>query len=122
MSPPRAVRPRFRPRFSSPPPIFAPELDDGCRLAGLRSPSSDVTLDVPMDEQEIWAAGVTYLRSRDARMEESTEESVYDRVYDAERPEIFFKATRNRVSRHRQPVAHPRRFLMGCARTRARAR
>jgi 2-dehydro-3-deoxy-D-arabinonate dehydratase len=59
---------------------------------------SDITLDVPMDEQEIWAAGVTYLRSRDARMEESTEKSVYDRVYDAERPEIFFKAMRNRVS------------------------
>ena len=59
---------------------------------------SDVTLDVPIDAQEIWAAGVTYLRSRDARMEESTEKSVYDRVYDAERPEIFFKAMRNRVS------------------------
>jgi 2-dehydro-3-deoxy-D-arabinonate dehydratase len=57
-----------------------------------------VTLDAPIDEQEIWAAGVTYLRSRDARMEESTEKSVYDRVYDAERPEIFFKAMRNRVS------------------------
>jgi 2-dehydro-3-deoxy-D-arabinonate dehydratase len=59
---------------------------------------SDITLDAPMDEQEIWAAGVTYLRSRDARMEESTEKSVYDRVYDADRPEIFFKAMRNRVS------------------------
>ena len=59
---------------------------------------SSVMLDAPIDEQEIWAAGVTYLRSRDARMEESTEKSVYDRVYDAERPEIFFKAMRNRVS------------------------
>jgi 2-dehydro-3-deoxy-D-arabinonate dehydratase len=59
---------------------------------------SDVTLDAPIDEQEIWAAGVTYLRSRDARMEESTEKSVYDRIYDAERPELFFKAMRNRVS------------------------
>jgi 2-dehydro-3-deoxy-D-arabinonate dehydratase len=57
-----------------------------------------VTLEAPIDEQEVWAAGVTYLRSRDARMEESTEKSVYDRVYDAERPEIFFKAMRNRVS------------------------
>jgi 2-dehydro-3-deoxy-D-arabinonate dehydratase len=61
-------------------------------------PLSDVTLDAPIDEQEIWAAGVTYLRSRDARMEESTEKSVYDRIYEAERPEIFFKAMRNRVS------------------------
>lgn len=59
---------------------------------------SAVTLDAPIDEQEIWAAGVTYLRSRDARMEESTEKSVYDRIYEAERPEIFFKAMRNRVS------------------------
>jgi 2-dehydro-3-deoxy-D-arabinonate dehydratase len=60
--------------------------------------TSDVTITAPIDNQEIWAAGVTYLRSRDARMEESTEKSVYDRVYDAERPEIFFKAMRNRVS------------------------
>ncbi len=46
----------------------------------------------PVETQEIWAAGVTYLRSRDARMEESeAAASVYDRVYDAERPEIFFK-------------------------------
>jgi 2-dehydro-3-deoxy-D-arabinonate dehydratase len=66
--------------------------------SGESLPLDDITIDVPMDEQEIWAAGVTYLRSRDARMEESTEKSVYDRVYDAERPEIFFKAMRNRVS------------------------
>jgi 2-dehydro-3-deoxy-D-arabinonate dehydratase len=59
---------------------------------------ASITLYAPIDDQEIWAAGVTYLRSRDARMEESTEKSVYDRVYDAERPEIFFKAMRNRVS------------------------
>lgn len=60
--------------------------------------ATTVTITAPIDHQEIWAAGVTYLRSRDARMEESTEKSVYDRVYDAERPEIFFKAMRNRVS------------------------
>src|SRR4029077_1103515 len=46
----------------------------------------------PVDDQEIWAAGVTYERSRDARMEESAEPSIYDRVYDAPRPELFFKA------------------------------
>ncbi len=66
--------------------------------SGTGVPLSSVTLTAPIDHQEIWAAGVTYLRSRDARMEESTEKSVYDRVYDAERPEIFFKAMRNRVS------------------------
>jgi 2-dehydro-3-deoxy-D-arabinonate dehydratase len=51
----------------------------------------------PVDEQEVWAAGVTYERSRDARMEESTEASVYDHVYAAERPELFFKAAAWRV-------------------------
>ena len=52
----------------------------------------------PIHSQEVWAAGVTYLRSRDARMEESKDGgSVYDRVYAADRPEIFFKATPHRV-------------------------
>jgi 2-dehydro-3-deoxy-D-arabinonate dehydratase len=54
----------------------------------------------PIQSQEVWAAGVTYLRSRDARMDESKDSgggSFYDRVYDAERPEIFFKATPHRV-------------------------
>lgn len=46
---------------------------------------------------EVWAAGVTYLRSRDARMEESTEQSVYDRVYLADRPELFMKSVPWRV-------------------------
>ena len=51
--------------------------------------------------QEVWAAGVTYLRSKVARMEESETAGggdFYDRVYDAPRPEIFFKATPNRVA------------------------
>jgi 2-dehydro-3-deoxy-D-arabinonate dehydratase len=51
----------------------------------------------PVGSQEVWAAGVTYERSRDGRMEESTEASIYDRVYTAERPEVFFKATGPRV-------------------------
>ena len=52
----------------------------------------------PLQSQEVWAAGVTYLRSRDARMEESQDGgSVYDRVYAAARPELFFKATPHRV-------------------------
>ncbi|GAA1987321.1 fumarylacetoacetate hydrolase family protein [Isoptericola halotolerans] len=51
----------------------------------------------PVDEQEVWAAGVTYRRSRDGRTEESTEPSIYDRVYTAERPELFFKSTAARV-------------------------
>jgi len=54
----------------------------------------------PIVSQEVWAAGVTYRRSREARMEESKAAGggdFYDRVYDAERPELFFKATPHRV-------------------------
>jgi 2-dehydro-3-deoxy-D-arabinonate dehydratase len=54
----------------------------------------------PIGSQEVWAAGVTYFRSRDARMEESKSAGggdFYDRVYHAERPELFFKATPHRV-------------------------
>jgi len=65
----------------------------------------DVTLKAPIDRQEVWAAGVTYLRSRDARMEESSQRDVYDRVYDADRPELFLKATPNRVSGPGEPIA-----------------
>jgi 2-dehydro-3-deoxy-D-arabinonate dehydratase len=55
----------------------------------------------PIESQEVWAAGVTWLRSRDARMEESeTAASLYDLVYNADRPELFFKATKQRVSGH----------------------
>ena len=55
----------------------------------------------PIGSQEVWAAGVTYLRSMTARMEESKDAgggSFYDRVYAADRPELFFKATPHRVA------------------------
>lgn len=59
----------------------------------------------PLTEQEVWAAGVTYLRSRDARIEESAQGgSFYDKVYAAERPELFFKATPHRVSGPNAPI------------------
>jgi 2-dehydro-3-deoxy-D-arabinonate dehydratase len=58
----------------------------------------------PVDEQEVWAAGVTYERSRAARMEESAEPSVYDHVYEAERPELFFKAPAWRVRAAGEPI------------------
>jgi 2-dehydro-3-deoxy-D-arabinonate dehydratase len=57
-------------------------------------------LQAPIGTQEVWAAGVTYYRSRDARMQESKSSGggdFYDRVYGAERPELFFKATPHRV-------------------------
>ena len=46
----------------------------------------------PVDDQDVWAAGVTYVRSRDARLEESGQLDAYDKVYAAERPELFWKA------------------------------
>lgn len=59
----------------------------------------------PVDAQEAWAAGVTYQRSQVARMEESeTGASHYDRVYTADRPELFFKATPHRVVHPGEPV------------------
>lgn len=54
----------------------------------------------PIQNQEIWASGVTYMRSKKARMDESKDSGggdFYDRVYDADRPELFFKATAGRV-------------------------
>jgi 2-dehydro-3-deoxy-D-arabinonate dehydratase len=62
-------------------------------------PPEGSVLCCPMDSQEVWAAGVTYLRSKEARMEESEGGgSFYDKVYTAARPELFLKATPSRVS------------------------
>src|ERR1041384_5003302 len=59
---------------------------------------SRVKMLAPLDRQEVWAAGVTYLRSKAARMEESDfSASAYDKVYDAARPEIFFKSLPEKV-------------------------
>ncbi|MCC7361531.1 MAG: fumarylacetoacetate hydrolase family protein [Anaerolineales bacterium] len=54
--------------------------------------------------QEVWASGVTYLRSRDARKAESQVADVYERVYTAERPELFFKAAGWRVVGPGRPI------------------
>ena len=57
-----------------------------------------VKLLTPLEQQEVWAAGVTYQRSKKARMEESDfSATAYDKVYDAERPEIFFKSLPEKV-------------------------
>src|SRR5499426_3725835 len=69
------------------------------------SPATDAL--APIGSQEVWAAGVTYYRSRTARMEESKTtggENFYDRVYHAARPELFFKATSHRVAGPGQEV------------------
>jgi 2-dehydro-3-deoxy-D-arabinonate dehydratase len=58
-------------------------------------------IEAPIGNQEVWAAGVTYYRSRSARMDESKDTGggdFYDRVYSAERPELFFKSTPHRVA------------------------
>ncbi len=61
-------------------------------------PIADVLLLPPVEHQEVWAAGVTYLRSKAARVEESDFSGLaYDRVYEAERPELFFKAIAEKV-------------------------
>lgn len=69
----------------------------GCAPA---EPLDVAELLAPIGRQEVWAAGVTYYRSRGARMEESRDAgggSFYDRVYSAERPELFFKSTASRT-------------------------
>jgi len=58
-------------------------------------------LEAPIEQQEVWASGVTYYRSRSARIEESKDAGggdFYDRVYSAERPELFFKAVAHKVA------------------------
>ena len=68
-------------------------------------PLDQVTFLPPIDEQEVWAAGVTYKKSQTARMEESeAAASCYDQVYNADRPELFFKAVPHRVRGHLQEL------------------
>jgi 2-dehydro-3-deoxy-D-arabinonate dehydratase len=73
-------------------------------------PEDEVSLDSvrllsPIDRQEVWGAGVTYERSKQARQEESEQGgSFYDLVYRAERPELFFKATPSRVVGPGEPI------------------
>ncbi len=72
-------------------------------------PGSDDLLP-PIGSQDVWAAGVTYYRSRNARMEESKSAGggdFYDRVYAAERPELFFKSTPQRVIGPLWQSCHP---------------
>ena len=96
--------------------LLAPDvtLDDalaaGTDLASLfERPTSDVpdgaVVVAPVESQEVWAAGVTYERSRAARIEEAVSRDPYDLVYRAERPELFFKAPGWRVRGPGEPVA-----------------
>jgi 2-dehydro-3-deoxy-D-arabinonate dehydratase len=80
--------------------LALPDPVDAAHKAALRDPLPDtVSVLAPIDTQEVWASGVTYLRSKVARMEESEHAGdFYDRVYAAERPELFFKANPSRVA------------------------
>jgi 2-dehydro-3-deoxy-D-arabinonate dehydratase len=88
--------------------LFAPDLCGIVKDLMVRGEPiaiKDAKLLPPIDLQEVWAAGVTYKRSQAARMEESeAAKDCYDRVYEAERPEIFFKATPSRCSGHGGPL------------------
>lgn len=83
--------------------ISSPNLFTQARESTGREPVSSFdpgSILAPIVSQEVWAAGVTYYRSRNARMDESKDAgggSFYDRVYAAERPELFFKASGRRV-------------------------
>jgi len=72
-------------------------------LEGVARPSwreiepSGIELAAPAESQEVWAAGVTYLRSREARLEETSQKRIYAHVYESDRPELFFKAAGWRV-------------------------
>lgn len=70
-----------------------------------RPPNPEVPhLLLPVVPSEVWAAGVTYERSREARLAETTTVGIYDKVYDAERPELFLKATASRCVGPNVPV------------------
>ena len=82
----------------------ANEMERVLRPLGLDAAPAGVPLAPVDDDTEVWAAGVTYRRSREAREAESTVKDVYSRVYEAARPELFFKATGWRVAGHGMPI------------------
>ena len=86
-------------------PGLADELLRLSRAGLAEHPLDSVRLLTPVESQEVWAAGVTYLRSKQARMIESEfSASAYDRVYGAARPEIFFKSLPEKVVSPGEPV------------------
>jgi 2-dehydro-3-deoxy-D-arabinonate dehydratase len=85
--------------------LRVPDLQAALAKTGPELPADGLKFLPPLDARgEVWCAGVTYERSRGARMEESTEQSVYDKVYTADRPELFQKAPAWRVVVDGEPV------------------
>ncbi len=82
------------------------EIESELSEVGTPIPFDRVRLLPPIDgATEVWAAGVTYLASREARVEESDDREVYRRVYEADRPELFFKSQAWRVVTDEEPIA-----------------
>jgi 2-dehydro-3-deoxy-D-arabinonate dehydratase len=86
--------------------LRASELRSRLSSSGSNAPQAEArAIMAPIDgATEVWAAGVTYKRSEEARVEESTTPDIYTRVYRAERPELFFKATPRRVAGPEEPI------------------
>jgi 2-dehydro-3-deoxy-D-arabinonate dehydratase len=89
--------------------LESPSIPDAVNRILRRNPRrvalADVKILPPVDRQEVWAVGVTYLRSKTARMEESDFSArAYNHVYDAPRPELFFKSLPEKVSGPGEPV------------------
>ena len=82
----------------------AADVRDSLEGMSLEGDADDALLAPVEPTQEVWASGVTYEISREARMFESKEAEIYAKVYDAERPELFFKAVGWRVAGHGEPV------------------
>lgn len=86
-------------------PDLADELSRIANYGLAKYPLATFRMLTPVEDQEVWAAGVTYLRSKEARMVESEfSANAYDRVYDAVRPEIFFKSMPQKVVSPGEPV------------------
>jgi 2-dehydro-3-deoxy-D-arabinonate dehydratase len=86
---------------------YLPTLLSDEPIGGMYRKAKEHGILAPIGSQEVWAAGVTYFRSRTARMEESRDAgggTFYDRVYDAERPELFYKSAGWRVRGHDAPI------------------
>jgi len=84
--------------------VVPPGATEICSAEALEGSTRAAQIIRPLDTQEVWACGVTYEMSREARMRESQAPTIYGRVYEADRPEVFFKATPHRTVGPGEPV------------------
>jgi 2-dehydro-3-deoxy-D-arabinonate dehydratase len=80
------------------------DLNEAVAGATDESVPSDAMVVAPVESQEVWGAGVTYLRSREARVEEAANPTPYELLYDAERPEVYFKTSGWRAVGSGEPI------------------